>query len=301
MKNKMAVFGLVAVAAGVLAYTRPYNAPPSDLRDAPADSAISQLGAGSVRMPVPEPTLEAAYNGYVENNPAQNKPVKQVEFIFIPGGRFMMGTNDVLLGPYSEYTAATPVHEVNIKGFYMSKTHVTEAQYAECVKKGQCTPPSSTGSGRCSRGPDFPVVCVTWAQANQYAKFKGARLPSEAEWEYAARSGGRNQIYPWGNEPPDSSRMDMSGATLPVCSKPGGNTSQGLCDMLNSSYQYVQDIMYGGGYKNAPTDGSAVDSGYLASMIFSADRMIRGGSRCDARSISLANSADNAIGFRLAR
>lgn len=91
-----------------------------------------------------------------------------------------------------------------------------------------------------------PVNCVDWEQANQYAKFKGARLPSDAEYEYAATSGGKNQKYPWGNEDETCDKAVMSGkgdygcgseATMPVCSKPAGNTAKGLCDMVGNVWQ----------------------------------------------------------------
>jgi len=103
-----------------------------------------------------------------------------------------------------------------------------------------------------------------------YCQFIGGRLPSEAEWEYAARSGGQDITYPWGddeatcdyavifsNEPGID---DPYGCGLhhewPVCSKPAGNTAQGLCDMAGNAYELVQDYMHGD-YVGAPSDGSA--------------------------------------------
>ena len=157
-----------------------------------------------------------------------------------------------------------------------------------------------------------PVNCVGWDQANQYAKFKGARLLSETEYEYAATSGGKNQKYPWGNEDATCDKAVMygngdygcgSGTTMPVCSKPAGNTAQGLCDMVGNVWQWVQD-KYQSSYANTPLDGSASEGA-------GSSRVLRGGSfgsrdagrlRADHRLYDFA-PADryDGIGFRLAR
>ena len=127
-----------------------------------------------------------------------NVPETPVEWVTVGGGKFTMGTDDGT----DLFKDAKPIHEDSIKNFEMSKTLVTVEQYAECVIKGGCTEPG-TGS-YCNWGvagrQRHPINCVDWDQANQYAKFKSARLPSESEYEYAATSGGKNQKYPWGNE-----------------------------------------------------------------------------------------------------
>lgn len=208
---------------------------------------------------------------------------------------------------------AKPVHEVSIKTFQMAKTAVTVAQYAECVIKGACTEPAAgeyCNWGKPGRG-SHPVNCVDWNQAQAYAKFKGARLPSEAEFEYAATSGGKNQKYPWGNDEPTCDKAVMRGnggygcgtnSTMPVCSKPKGNTAQGLCDMSGNVWQWVQD-KYQDSYKGAPIDGSAFEGAGSA-------RVIRGGSfvsdvasylRADSRSGGGPGFRGNGVGFRLVR
>jgi len=116
--------------------------------------------------------------------------------------------------------------------------------------------------------------------------FEGARLPSEAEWEYAAKSGGKNYKYPWGNDKPTCETAIMyternffgigacpyGGRLHPVCSRPAGNTEQGLCDMSGNMRQWVEDA-YQGSYKGVPVDGSAFESSDPSS-----PRVIRGGS-----------------------
>ncbi|HQL56295.1 MAG TPA: SUMF1/EgtB/PvdO family nonheme iron enzyme [Myxococcota bacterium] len=236
----------------------------------------------------------------------------------IPGGSFNMGSND---GDDDE----KPVHSVTVRTFEMSKTAVTFRQYRACVSAGGCTP-AHVDDGTCwiwngskweqgrlpssFQGDEQPVVCVDWDQAQAYARWAGGRLPTEAEWEYAARSGGRDWKYPWGNENATCERavMDDGGngcgrnSTWPVCSKPKGNTTQGLCDMAGNVWEWVQD-WYHDSYNGAPTDGSAWERPTGSSRVF------RGGS-CygDAWYVRAAFRLDGVprfrfdnLGFRLAR
>ncbi|MCX5792657.1 MAG: formylglycine-generating enzyme family protein [Elusimicrobia bacterium] len=234
-----------------------------------------------------------------------------VEFIRIPGGRFMMGTSD----RYAGSEDASPRHVVYIETFEMSRTLVTVAQYAECVARHKCKAPAT--GGNCNWGAAgrelHPVNCVDWDQAQQYAGFKGARLPSESEWEYAAKSAGREGwLYPWGKEAPACDKAVMSGCraegTMPVCSRPAGNTKinglaagEQLCDMAGNVWQWVQD-RYRNSYEGAPIDGGAVEGEGSA-------RVMRGGSffldtaldlRADRRNIHNPDGRSY-IGFRLAR
>ena len=171
-----------------------------------------------------------------------------------------MGSND---GEPDE----NPVHLVTVPTFQMTRTPVTVDQFKACVDAGACTAPGTHAScnwGQPDRG-SHPVNCVRWSQAQAFANWAGGRLPTEAEWEYAARSGGRDWKYPWGNEKATCDRAVMrdssgggcgSNGTLPVCSKPMGNTSQGLCDMAGNVWEWLQD-WYHDSYDGAPRDGSA--------------------------------------------
>lgn len=250
--------------------------------------------------------------GYVmANDPVPGAPVRDIEWVEIQAGEFMMGTDSAA----EAFADAKPVRRVSLNGFQLSKTAVTVEQYAECVIQGKCTAPGTGGYcnwGRTGRRL-HPVNCVDWHQAGAYAAFKDARLPTEAEWEYAASGNGRNQQYPWGNEPASCERAVMqdesgigcgSAGTLPVCSRPAGNTPQGLCDMAGNVAQWVQD-RYQDSYSGAPSDGRAFEGeGSL--------RVARGGSyeeprvsrlRVDARRGAFGGLVDRyeSIGFRLAR
>lgn len=203
------------------------------------------------------------HKGYISGNDSSVSSVVPVEWIQIPGGKFLMGTDD--LDPV--FLDAKPVHEVSVMPFEMTKSLVTIDQYGECVNKGKCRKPSgyafSCNWGMPNRG-NYPVNCVTWEQANQYAAFMGARLPTEAEWEYAATNGGKNHKYPWGNAEPTEKNVACGvyrGGPEPVCEKPLGNTEHGLCDMTGNLMQILQD-RYSSSYIGAPVDGSSNQGGF---------------------------------------
>jgi formylglycine-generating enzyme required for sulfatase activity len=186
---------------------------------------------------------------------------------------------------------------VTVKPFEMAKTMTTNKQYKACVAAGACSAPSAYAGG-----DDNPVVNVDWNQAKAFAQWAEGRLPSEAEWEYAARSGGKDRKYPWGNDASCAKVViDSCGGngTAPVCSKPAGNTTQGLCDMAGNAWEWVQD-MFQGWYEGAPTDGSAWE--YERGPNDSDSRVIRGGDgRPAERSSVVAGDRHEFVSFRLAR
>ena len=159
------------------------------------------------------------------------------------------------------YPTETPIHEVTVPTFQMMQTEITVAQYQACIEAEQCTPFNGDNERDYQQGGDHhPARYLTWFQVNQFAAWIGARLPTEAEWEFAARNRGQMVKYPWGNNEPTCEHAqfdDCHGkATVPVCSKPAGHTEQGLCDMIGNVDEWVQDE-YHWGYEGAPTDGSA--------------------------------------------
>lgn len=189
-----------------------------------------------------------------------------IEWVTIPAGTFMMGSS------------AQP-HRVTLKSFQIAKTPVTNKQYRACEDAGAC----SSYGWFANSSEDEPVVWVNWDQAQSFSKWVGGRLPSEAEWEYAARSAGKNYKYPSENAGATCEDTVISGCQTqaetsreqppkPVCSRPKGNTEQGLCDMAGNVSQWVQDWYHYSGdpYDGAPTDGSAWE------MPAGTERVIRG-------------------------
>ena len=179
----------------------------------------------------------------------------------IPAGSFWMGCNSAVDNDCD--SDESPYHEVTLSGYYIDKTEVTVDDYADCVTAGACTAPS-TASSYCnwevSGKGNHPVNCVNWSQAGEYCTWAGKRLPTEAEWEKAAR-GTDGRKYPWGNEDATCEYAVMddgtgngcgTDSTWEVCGKsPAGDSPYGLCDMSGNVWEWVSDWYDSGYYTNS--------------------------------------------------
>lgn len=171
------------------------------------------------------------------------------ELVYVQAGEFIMGSEE------KDYMG--PPHKVKVKPFYIGRYEVTNAQYKRfCDEKKKKYPENSLWDANYFLGkPDYPVMNVSWSDAADYAKWAGGRLPTEAEWEYAAR-GGTNTYYYWGNEPSPAYLNywgdDKWDNTSPVGSFPPNPF--GLHDMLGNVSEWVAD-WYGDDYfKKSPVD-----------------------------------------------
>jgi formylglycine-generating enzyme required for sulfatase activity len=224
------------------------------------------------------------------------RPFDGVDMVQVPAGCFMMGSED---GDRDEQ----PVHQVCFDSpFWMDKTEVTRAMYDVCVAQGVCAEtPASAFSSRDNQ----PINQVTWVQAHDYCVWRGARLPTEAEWEYTAR-GPDGLIYPQGNEfvGDDVVYGANSSATAEVGSKPEGASWVGALDMSGNVWEWVAD-WYDAGYYGTLDDGAINPSGPTSG----STRVSRGGSfvdsdyflRAAARSRLNPDNGSDDTGFRCAR
>ncbi len=181
--------------------------------------------------------------------------------VFVPGGVFQMGGNDE-----EDDDDMQPMHRVTLDPYFIDLTEVTNAQYATCVADGICTPPQSPNATYHpayygdENYDDYPVIFVNWNQSQQFCEWRGGRLPTEAEWEFAAGfriAAAEKTKYPWGNAMPeavanfcdvncsrderDANYNDEFSDTAPVTSFEEGRSPFGLYNMSGNVMEWVFD------------------------------------------------------------
>ena len=163
--------------------------------------------------------------------------------VYIPAGDFTMGTDD-------GREDTKPAHQVYLDAFWIDQTEVTNAMYKACVDQNKCNPPDKDNSatrldyyGNDEYG-NYPVIFVSWHDASSYCSWVGRRLPTEAEWEKAAR-GPNGNIYPWGNTDPKDTLLNYKGNksdTTEVGSYPDGASLYGVLDLAGNVWEWVNDV-----------------------------------------------------------
>jgi serine/threonine-protein kinase len=177
--------------------------------------------------------------------PVEIKDTKNVPMRLIPAGEFTMGSDD------TGDVGSRPAHEVYVDEFYIDKFEVTNEMYDACVYAVECRKPQQGGSATRNTyfaNPvyaKFPVLYVDWKMANAYCEWRGARLPTEAEWEKAAR-GTDARLYPWGNEEPDCSLANRVGCvadTTPVDQHEKGQSIYGVYGMSGNVWEWTSSLL----------------------------------------------------------
>lgn len=286
--------------------------------------------------PTPTPTLGIGSTMISE--------IDGMEYVYVPAGEFLMGSTDADTLAYDD---EMPQHTVFLNDYLIARTEVTNAMFARFVNTtGYDTDAENAGVGQVLSAPglqwkeisgadwqhpfgpesdlegleDHPVVQVSWNDAVAYCQWVGGRLPTEAEWEKAAR-GNDGRIFPWGNEwdvremqrlnfsdkndptgPTDTVADDGFATSSPVGSYPAGVSPYGAFDMAGNVWEWVEDWYSADYYSQHSSDrASGPENG--------SSRVIRGGSwfnrdklvRTVVRSYSSPEDSYHAIGFRCAR
>jgi formylglycine-generating enzyme required for sulfatase activity/V8-like Glu-specific endopeptidase len=237
-----------------------------------------------------------------------NTIVNPTNLVQIPAGSFLMGS--LSTDPYTPWSGEKPQHTVNLSQYYIDRTEVTNEMYRKCDTDGFCTSPSNASSPTRSSyygNPaynTYPIIYVTWAQAETYCEWTGGRLPTEAEWERAAR-GTDARYFPWGNATPSCDLANFNncmGDTSPVDDYPAGVSQAGLLNMAGNVFEWVSDWMSSSYYGSSPVNNPQ-------GPVSGTDRVIRGGDwsttsirdiRVVSRGGTKPTTANHMIGFRCA-
>jgi formylglycine-generating enzyme required for sulfatase activity len=228
-----------------------------------------------------------------------------IDWVTIPAGEFVMGSDG------ANVLDESPAHRVFVQAFRIARTPVTNAQYKRFTDATNYPPPGHWVGGEIpKRLRDHPVTYVSWFDANAFAEWLGARLPTEAEWEKAARGPagetGEARLFPWGDAPADASRAHFAQdvkrtGTCSVYAHSNGASFYGILDPAGNVWEWVSSVYRV--YPYRADDGREDSTAH-------GERVLRGGSfysasekfiRATTRSSSFPTRRRDHIGFRVAR
>ena len=211
----------------------------------PPSGAVSP--AGTTDAPASLPSLSApasAAPAATGAGNAQSAPeAPPTDMVLVAAGSFLRGSPPGV-GLEDEH----PQRTIELGAFYIDRTEVRQSDFARCVTAGACPAPHCKDDRPTDWDPtkraEHPVVCIDWASAQAYCQWAHKRLPTEAEWEKAAR-GSDGRLYPWGNEAPTCERANYQECgrkdTLPAGSLPKGASPFGALDMAGNVWEWVAD------------------------------------------------------------
>ena len=272
-------------------------------RPAPAAPPPPGASAAGGVLPVTDPSLAPTTSA-----PAP-LPGAPDDMVTIPGGHFAMGSVARKAEPNE-----SPVREVTVRTFRLDRTEVTTGAYLACVQDGRCAPLAAPESRHCTgpRGPSsLPVNCVSFDEADHYCRVHAKRLPTEAEWERAAR-GDDGRTFPWGNEQPTCERAVSRQGNVAADGCPGGDGPQPVASRKRAVSPYgVHDL--GGNVEewiaDYYDDRHVAETDNPTGAKPTTAHVLRGGSwaspwrnlRSTARSWSSSHERGPTVGFRCAR
>jgi formylglycine-generating enzyme required for sulfatase activity len=256
-----------ARAAGLLGSMlrdlEPFQYQPSDARYHVLLDTVTQIFDQRRAAGVPIKTRIQAADALGQAGDTRLDTRRDDYWITIPAGKFRMGSeNDDAEAHENE----KPAHEVQLDAFAIARYPVTVGQYQQFVEQDGYADErwwAAGGFGRFPQPEDWeqqqpypsrPVTGVSWFEASAFCAWAGYRLPSEAEWELAAR-GKKGRKFPWGNEPPDAARLNFAnnvGHVTPVGIYPLGNTPEGICDMAGNVAEWCSDWYAKDYYRQSP-------------------------------------------------
>ena len=317
----------VATAGALLDPTEPAGgvSEEEDIPETPTETSPLGVTAFPTETPTPGPTVTPFPTATVEGDAPSTEQIDNrtllqgaAVMLLVDAGTFWMGSDSGDING--------PGHTVSLSAFYIDKFEVTNALWSECVAAGVCNVPSSVRDyqGNPYFGEevfaDYPVIYVDWFSAQAYCEWRGARLPTEAEWEYAASWNPETEsvrIFPWGDDVGFTrvnfcdTNCPLSGAntqyddgfamTSLVGSYPNGASYFGMLDMAGNVAEWVSDWFDANYYNISPeTDPTGPESGTL--------KVVRGGAwgvsvlsmQNNARSRFEPSATGPGIGFRCA-
>ena len=264
--------------------------------------------------------IEAAEALGQAGDPRLTEPASQENWVQIPAGEFLMGAQQEDPSKPNHdpeaYGDESPVHRVKLGAYCIGRYPVTAMEYQRFVEVGGYENNAFWGQGGFDRWqmpedwegqvehPNRPVVGVSWYEAAAYAAWAGCRLPTEAEWERAAR-GPDGRRYPWGNGDPDASLLNYEGKVgcpTPVGVYPRGATSDGIVDMAGNVLEWCSDWFGGDHYaESSASNPKGPSSGSARVLRGGAWDYIAWGCRCACRNCFDPDVLIGCIGFRVVR